>query len=354
MSVLFTAACGPSASGPDGGGGGSGDGGGPGDGGSSADAFPLPDAEACAATAVQAEEATAPVDIIWVVDTSGSMDFESATVESNLNSFAAQIGSWGLDYRVVMVAQKGSGDDVCVPPPLGGPGCTDGAQFRHVDLGVGSDAALQKLIEAYPSYQDVLRASSIKHFVAVSDDEADGSSDDSWFKTQIAGLTAPGFPALPAAPQGYIFHSIVAWGDIPFIGCITGAAVGQSYLDLTALTSGVKAKVCDTNWDPIFDALQTAVLANTQLPCAFAIPEPPAGETLDPDRVNFVYTPSGGSPVTFPRVDSATDCGTSHGWYYDDPLAPTQIFVCPATCTVLETDADGRVDIQFGCASIVL
>ncbi len=319
------------------------------------DAMPLTDAPACATQRVEAEEATAPVDIIWVVDTSGSMDFEAATIESNLNDFAAQIDSWGIDYRVIMIADRGtSGNAICVPPPLGGPGCTDGPNFRHVNENVGSDEGLRDVMNTYSQYQDVLRANSIKHFVAVSDDEADSSYDDGWFRGQILTKTAPGFPTTPGVPQGYIFHSIVAFGDIPFIGCLTGAWYGQSYLDLTDLTLGVAAKVCETDWTPIFDALQTAVLENTDLPCTFDIPEPPEGETLDPDRVNVVFTPTGGTDVTIPRVDSEADCGGGQGWYYDNPGDPTQIIVCPATCTVFEGDVTGVVDLAFGCATIVL
>jgi hypothetical protein len=324
-------------------------------GGPTADAIAWPDAAACLTQSVVAEEATAPVDILWVVDTSSSMDFEAATIEDNLNDFAAQIDSWGIDYRVIMISDRGtSGNAICIPPPLGGPGCTDGPRFRHIPENVGSDEGLEKAMTTYPAYQTFLREESIKHFVAVSDDETDSSHDDGWFRGQVAAKTAPGFPANAAAPEGYIFHSIVAWGDVPFIGCLTGAWIGQSYLDLTSLTTGVTAKVCETNWDPIFGALQTAVLENTDLPCTFEIPDPPEGETLDPDRVNVVHTPTGGAPVTIPRVDSAAACGGGQGWHYDDPSAPTQIIVRPATCDDFENDADGIVDLQFGCATIVL
>ncbi len=312
------------------------------------------DASVCLESAVRAEPTRLPVDIIWVVDTSGSMSFESSTVETNLNAFAMQIDSWGIDYQVIMVAQRGGGSDVCVPTPLAGANCGDGPRFRHVPLRVGSTNALGKLIEAYPQYQDVLRDDSSKQFVVVSDDEANNNQNDVWFRAAITGLSSPGFPARESSPMGFVFHSIVAWGDVAGRGCSTGARIGQSYLNLTELTSGVKAKVCETDWTPIFAALQAAVVEGATLPCSFDIPVPPDGQTLDPDQLNLVHTPSGQAPITIPRVDAAASCGASGGWYYDDPANPTKILVCDATCDDFDADPDGEVKMQFGCSTIVL
>ena len=65
-------------------------------------------------------------------------------------------------------------------------------------------------------------------------------------------------------------------------------------------------------------------------------------------------TPSStGNPVIIGRVDSAADCsGVSDGWYYDDPVAPMKIFVCPQTCTTIQAADSATVNIQFGCATI--
>ena len=87
------------------------------------------------------------------------------------------------------------------------------------------------------------------------------------------------------------------------------------------------------------------------LRCEFAIPPPPDGMTFDRNRVNVDYTPGGGGAlVRYPRVDGPAAC-TTGGWYYDDPLAPTQILLCPAACAVVESDPAARVDIALGCAT---
>jgi hypothetical protein len=301
------------------------------------DAGHKPDAGSCASTETVAEKKLLPVDIIWMVDTSGSMDFETKTVQNNLNAFVTSITSSKVDYHVVMVA----GTDVCVPPPLGGTGCTDGTRYKHIKLGVGSDDALEKVVQAYPQFQSFLRTDSLKHFVVVSDDNSDKNA--AWFTSQLATLTNPGFP------NGFIFHSIVAYGPIPFIGCITGAAYGSVYLTLTSSTGGVKAEVCATNWSPIFTALAKGVVANTTLPCTYVIPAPGGGKTIDPKKVNVSYTSSSGTKV-IPKVTGASDCASKSGWYYDDDTKPTTITLCPNLCKTLTS---GKIKILFGCKTII-
>src|SRR4029078_9338576 len=48
-------------------------------------------AEACSTTDIAAQATSVPVDIIWVVDNSGSMSEEESYVQTNLNSFSAAI-----------------------------------------------------------------------------------------------------------------------------------------------------------------------------------------------------------------------------------------------------------------------
>jgi hypothetical protein len=310
------------------------------------------DASSCAATNLVAEQALAPADIIWVVDTSGSMNDERNAVQSALNDFASFIEAAGIDHRVVLLADPGT---MSVPPPLGG-----GPRFLHVPQVIQSHDALEKLIARYPDYQGFLRAGATVHVVVVTDDESDWSQAQ--FEAARAGLTSPGIPA------DYNFHSICSEETVifdfpplpPVTGPCTGGlgaggadGVGQIYIDLVAAKGGVWRSICSSDWDAVFDALAEAASVGVALPCTFSLPEPPAGQSLDPDRVNFVFTPSAGASVTVPRVDGAAACGPSGGWYYDDPANPTNIVVCPATCDALEADPNGEVDIAFGCATII-
>ena len=90
------------------------------------------------------------------------------------------------------------------------------------------------------------------------------------------------------------------------------------------------------------------------LPCAYTIPEPAMGETLDYDEVNVEYTAGGGGAAEFiPKVDNAAACPASgDGWYYDDAAPPSQILLCPGTCEKLSLDVEGTVNIVLGCETI--
>src|SRR5262245_53038707 len=67
-----------------------------------------PDA-ACVATSVQATLRKLPVDVIFIIDNSGSMTDNIESVQNNINdSFASIIGASGVDYRVIMISEHGS------------------------------------------------------------------------------------------------------------------------------------------------------------------------------------------------------------------------------------------------------
>jgi hypothetical protein len=90
------------------------------------------------------------------------------------------------------------------------------------------------------------------------------------------------------------------------------------------------------------------------LGCEFEIPDPPGGNDLDPDRVNFTYTPNGqGMPKVLLRADDILDCKDDPGWYYDSNLAPTKIILCPASCSTVQADSNAAVSVLFGCKSQV-
>jgi hypothetical protein len=329
---LLIGACGPSAPGDD-----DGD-----DDPSGIDANPNgdPDAGACVADEYQAVEALRPVDILWVIDNSGSMDEEEARVQDNMNGFAASIAASGVDYHVIVITDT---SHISVPPPLGG-----SPELLQVNQNIDSHDALERTVTTYGSYQSFLRASSIKHIVTVTDDESDWSQ--ATFEGQLALLTAPGFGT------EWKLHAVVA-EDPPWdfmSHCFQlAAAVGDTYMDLQQDHGGLFYSLCDTDWSPLFTTLSQTVVQDLGLPCTYDIPDPPNGQTLDPTRVNFVYTPTSGSPVTIPNVGDLAGCNGGDGWYYDNPAMPTQIIVCPATCTTLEGDATGEVAIELGCATII-
>jgi hypothetical protein len=299
------------------------------------------DADVCQSTDVQAMSAKLPVDIIWVIDNSGSMKEEEGYIKTNLNSFSSNIAASGVDYHVIVIADT---SHITVPPPLGG-----SPQFMAINQNIDSHNALSMIISTYPQWQAFLRPNAKRHFVAVSDDESTMKAAD--FKTAVAGLTNPGFP------NGFTFDAIVAENgpiSIPPDHCFgLSSAKGQQYIDLQMQTGGVFASLCQTDWTPIFNTLSMAVVQGTSLPCTFNIPPPPTGQTLDFKAVNLVYTPTGQSATTIPFVGSMAACTAAGGWYYDNPAMPTQLIACPSTCDALKADATGMINVAFGCATVI-
>jgi len=313
------------------------------------DEWRAPDIEACVETTASAGQSSAPADIIWIIDSSESMDNEIDIVRENINAFAAIIGGSGIDYRVTMIAADRringgffgrSYHGVCVPPPLSAadrcPDVDNPGTYLHVREGVYSTDSLEVLIDNYSEYQSFLRPAAKLHIVEVSDDETWRSPR--WLRDQIGSLAPPGFP------EDFKFHSIV---QTPGDRC--GDADGDRYINLSTATGGAVASICESNWDPIFEAIQEIVIEDSALPCYYAMPEVPDDTEIVLDEVNVYFTPAEGERTLLPNVDSADACGELNGWYYDDPIVPSGITLCAAACG---DEVDGELEIAFGCATI--
>ena len=95
-------------------------------------------------------------------------------------------------------------------------------------------------------------------------------------------------------------------------------------------------------------------MPGTALGCAYSIPEPTMGNP-DYGLVNVEWTPPGGEPVLFPYVADPSQCPSNgHGWYYNDVNDPTQILLCPGSCSEVEAGSDGgQIKIVLGCETIL-
>ncbi len=83
-------------------------------------------------------------------------------------------------------------------------------------------------------------------------------------------------------------------------------------------------------------------------------PAPKSG-SVDPTKVN-VAIQSGGSQVYLPGVADAAACGTSAGWYYDNPAKPTKVTLCLSSCDTAQASVGpgkpGHIEVLFGCTTI--
>ena len=54
-----------------------------------------------------------------------------------------------------------------------------------------------------------------------------------------------------------------------------------------------------------------------------------------------------------PPARNATDCEGKPGWYFDSNAAPTKVVLCPSSCSTVQADSAAKVDVLFGCISVL-
>jgi len=330
----------------------------------------------CASTSSEAQPGALPADIVVVVDNSGSMTDEAVEVQASMNDFANTIEASGIDAHIILIsADSGDEQGVCVPTPLGSGSCPDDEnlpKFRHVVTDVGSSNSFDLILSTYDQWKNSLRAGATRTIAVISDD--DSSLGWASFQSQMI--------ALDASFQDFKFDAIVAPYEVSnpltCFGCTASmgqclncdpccgadstlglfctplpADEGKEYKALVADTGGVLGDLCQQEFQPVFDDIATAVANDALLPCVYDIPDAPPGEDLDYGKVNVEYTPSPGDPpeTIFFLPGGAAECDDAGGWYYDDSASPTKILLCASTCDDIQLTVDGEVTIVLGCST---
>jgi len=315
----------------------------------------------CTPACTQAVEPakTPPVDVILVVDNSGSMTEEIAQVIANINqSLADLLSASGLDYRVIMISTKGTllqDQEVCVAPPLGGAACGDNPPlYRAIDQDVASTNSLSLILSTYDSanpslnWSTSLRYDAVKFFIEVTDDNSALSATT--FDTQLLAKQPAGMFGT-AANRNYVFHSIVGvTPGNPSIKCSTAVNNGAQYQFLSTLTGGGLYSVCASDYAPLLSEIANGIVAVGSAACSFAMPNGAGAGPVDPDKVGMRFTPSNGVAVDVQRVQDASQC-SGNAWYFNDNSAPTRLLLCADTCSTVNADPGGKLEVVVGCVT---
>jgi hypothetical protein len=364
---------------------------------------------AAAAGACQTAQADAmlerePVDIIVVLDNSGSMSEEMGAAELNINvNFANILDEAQADYRVILVSRQRRGEregtgesdantSICVTTPLSGlttcPADDPVFSERFFQWGgkIESFNALNWMIDAYDNppensgaaelapngYGEWLRPGAKKVFVVMTDDDEANDDEETPLTVDafLTGLTAKDVGAFgTAAAPTFNFHSIIGVKEKadptaaydatePLVEeeCTgNGAdieATGVTYQQLSMLTDGLRFPLCQfPGYDAVFRAIAENVIVKSNIACEFDIPPPPAGTELDLDKVAVRKTAQSGAESQFLQAPTQGDCQADA--FYIDRTA-NQVHLCPEACEAVRADPLASVYVLFTCMNTLI
>lgn len=332
--------------------------------------------ENCASSKASAMDLTEvrPADIIFAIDSSGSMGEEIDFVQTYMNEFSEQIVASGIDVHVILIAdsgpampgapatggmggQPGGGGpvfgggqrlSVCIDAPLGSGSCPDDSNlptYAHVPTRVASNDALTRIVDTYPMWRQHLRPEATKSFVVVTDDDARGMAAGALTSAEL-------FDAAIRQADPMMFAEYTFNGVFCFTECDAAAAIGSVYKDLVANTKGVSGDLCLQDFQPVFNRLAEQIIqtSGASITCEWDLPAAPTGQSFSGELVEVQRTTSTGT-APLGRVASAADCGAG-GWHLDSALNPTKILACPSTCQEMQNQSGGKIDITFACEAL--
>jgi hypothetical protein len=298
----------------------------------------------CSGIRNDAPGASGGVDVIFLIDTSGSMLHAATQVQANISQFVQDFEATNADTRVVMI----TGIDPAAGTPVG-----SADNYRFIPSSVDSKALFSVALLAFPQYEDFLRPTASVQFVMITDDN--DALPPPAFREQMKSLlggrdfiqhaiASENVNGLPCTSEAAMANPLCI-APIPAI--CAAASVGDAYYTLAEQTGGATMSICKADWSTVFSELRSAVIAAVPLPCSYALSEA-SNEDFDSELVQVLYTPpEGGDDSDFPRATSFDVCGDKFGWYYDDPAKPSSINLCPKACETVA--AGGSLDIAFGC-----
>ncbi|MDF2695811.1 MAG: uncharacterized protein K0S65_4194 [Labilithrix sp.] len=304
--------------------------------------------DTCAKTEVVARKQ--PVDIIMIVDGSGSMGDDEREVTNNLNKLSTFLEATELDYRIVLIS-----GNVCIPPPLAQPNCqSNGTKFLAVRDPVDSVDTLEivlRTLERSPgiggAWKDFLRPDALKVFIPITDDNSRLEAEP--FDREL--LSKPGGLFGTAESRRYRFYPIAGAETYPSkVPCWSAMNNGSVYLTLAELTKGKWFPVCAAKFAPVFDSITQDVAA--AIACELPLPTPEDGSAIDPTRVNATIVPSnGGASIAIDQDPSKACSEGADGWQYN--ADKSRILLCGSACEKLRAGNGARLVVEFGCATRV-
>lgn len=193
---------------------------------------------------ISATKTMKPLDMVWVVDNSGSMSEEAANVRKNLTNFVNALDKSSDMKFLLLSLQSSTGFGVSLPTGL------DPSRFIQVNKTIGSKNGPELLIGQLNTFissgTPFFREDSKKIIVFVTDDNSLMTA-----ATFTTSLSKVGVGTGQAAVFGFIGLGSVSKCQ---------AATGAVYQALASQSSGKVYNICEADWSQYFADLKTDVL----------------------------------------------------------------------------------------------
>mgnify|MGYP003134668645 CR=1 FL=1 len=228
------------------------------------------------------QEGKVAVDILFVIDNSGSMGSNQTNIKNNFDSFINAFNLAGVDYHIALVTTDEAAfvGDIITPltsdPILefnnqvdsigthGSP-IEKGLYYSFMATYPGGDAA--------PGSPTGFFRSSSRLVVVYVSDEGDFSSHSS---TMTTSDYSSHLLSLKSSSDLVVAHAVA--GDYPS-GCTSngGAQFGSGYYDVVSDLGGTFMSICATDWSVTMDTLATDSMAIMSFPLS----DTPIEETIE-------------------------------------------------------------------------
>ncbi len=263
-----------------------------------------------------------PVDILWVVDNSGSMDDEILRVKNEFDVFIGEFVEMDLDFHIGAVttdmddpAQSGAlqGSPIYFDESYADPEAAFSATIDSIysSVGSGSERGLEAVQAALQDplltganagfYRDTTEDGTpvAIHTIVVTDEDDDSSVSSSSFATWYNSLKpdpdTANFSAICGDPaSGWIGGGCMEWDSSS--GRMLEAQAGTKYVEAVDATGGYWASICTAEFS---EALQYLSLETMGMSAVYEL-------TYEPSSIALTTVQVDGVDISYGAVDGWT------------------------------------------------
>lgn len=290
------------------------------------------------------------VDILWVIDNSGTMGPKQTNLKNSINSFMTQFATKGMDYRIAVVTTdirpidpmnpadpnfsgqdgcfvaSGANDKIITPATVNAAtvlGDNANVGFFGSADAHGLDAVEQALSEPNLSNcnADFLRSDAFLAVIHFSDADDNTVASANGLLTFLDTVKAPVNTPNGGQVRSY-FTSAMVVEDVGRAACVAlgpFSELGSKYIDLAGRTGGTVASICDADFSAGLLSVSTQILeATTAVSLAYA-------PNVSSMSIYHNFTKINQDAVNGWTFDAATNRVIFHGSAI--PVAGTQITV---------------------------